>query len=269
MIALLGQCVEDVVRVAGRPPQTRLGGAPLFAAQALWRAGGPATVGTRGGTPQLRRPLLAVGLPVVVGPASSTFRSLLELHRDGSREHVVDAVGDPFVPADVHGWLSPVLDGATAAVCGAQWRDDFGPDTLAALGAGGRRVYLDGQGPARAGIGRVVPSGPLDPRVAAEVDVLKLDDDEALALLGGVDPAAAARSGVPVVLVTHGPTGSTVLMDGRAHRIVAETVDLADAVGSGDAVLALYALYELRGLAPPEAAAAAGHGVAEMLRERL
>ena len=70
MIAMLGQCVEDVVREAGRPPERRLGGAALFGAQALERSGGAAVIGTRGGTPELRQPLIDVGLPVVVGPST-------------------------------------------------------------------------------------------------------------------------------------------------------------------------------------------------------
>jgi len=269
VIALLGQCVEDVVRVPGKPVVHRLGGAPLFAARALWREGGPGMVGTRGATPALRAPLLAVGLPVVVGPARSTFRSLLDLHEDGTRDQVVDALGEPFTPADVDGWLAPVLDGARAAVCGAQWCDDFAPPVLAALRAGGRRVYLDAQGPVRAGTGPVEPRGPLDPGVAANVDVLKASDEEAEALFGGVDAAAAQRSGIPVVLVTHGHEGATVLLGGQAARVVVEPVHLADAIGAGDSFLALYALAELRGADPVHAAAVACEGVASILRDRL
>jgi sugar/nucleoside kinase (ribokinase family) len=269
VIAVLGQCVEDVVRAPGRPVVHRLGGSPLFAAQALWREGGPAVVGTRGGTPALRAPLIEVGLPVVVGPAATTFRSLLELHEDGSRGHVVDSLGEPFTPADVDGWLAPALEGARAAVCGAQWCDDFAPPVLAALRAGGRRVYLDAQGPARAGLGPVEPRGPLDPGVAANVDVLKASDEEADALFGGVDPVAAERSGIPVVVVTHGHQGATVLTGGRGARVAVEPVHLADAVGAGDSFLALYALAELRGADPVHAASVACEGVAAILRARL
>ncbi len=269
MIAMLGQCVEDVVREAGRPPQRRLGGAALFGAQALERGGGAAVIGTRGGTPELRQPLIDVGLPVVVGPSSSTFRSLLELFPDGSRHHEVDSLGDPFTPQDVETWLSPALEGARAVVCGAQWRDDFAPPTLAALRAGGRRVYLDAQGPARKGLGTVIPEGPLDPGVAANVDVLKASDEEADALFGEWTTGATERSGVPIVLVTHGIQGATVLMGGHATHVVADPVHIADAVGAGDAFLALFALAELRGRDPVEAAGDACAGVAAYLRARL
>jgi sugar/nucleoside kinase (ribokinase family) len=69
--------------------------------------------------------------------------------------------------------------------------------------------------------------------------------------------------------VTHGYQGATVLAGGRAAHVVVEPVLLADAVGAGDSFLALYALAELRGRDPVEAAAAACAGVAAILAERL
>jgi sugar/nucleoside kinase (ribokinase family) len=271
MIAVVGQSVLDRVRGPGVAPAVRLGGAPLFAGRALTAEGRSAVVLTRGGTPELRAPLGELPCEIVVGPADRTFVSELELLPDGDRHHSLGSLGDPFTPADVAGWMAPALAEVRVVVAGAQWRDDFPPETLEALGASGREVYLDGQGPARpARLGPVQLEGPLDPAWVRGVTVLKVSEEEAAALLGGADPAAARRSGIPTVVVTRGEVGAVVLRDGRATSVAAQPVrGLADTVGAGDAFLALMAAAAADGASPEGAADLACHGVARMLRARL
>ena len=271
MIALVGQSVLDRVTLVDGTRQERLGGAPLFAAEALVAHGGHANVATRGGTSELRRPLEQLGLPLWVGPAEHTYTSDLELLPTGDRRQGIGALGDPFTPRDVEGWMAPALRDTRVVVAGAQWREDFDGDVLTALAAGGRLVLLDGQGPARPPrLGALQLEGPLDPAWVRGVHVLKVSEDEADALLGGADPQAALRSGVPVVVVTRGLVGATVLHGGRADDVGVEPVrGLADTVGAGDAFLALLGEALDEGLATLDAVQRACDGVSRLLRARL
>lgn len=272
MIALLGQTVRDEIVHADGTTETRCGGAPVFAAGALAAAGIPGVVITKGGDDALHAELGLRGLPVLAGPASATFVSRLTLHEGGARDHEIAALGEPFTPADVDGWAHSTLEGASAIVVGTQWRDDVPPAALAALIALGRPVVVDAQGLARPGIGAVRPEGPLDPAWLAGATAAKFSDEEAAALLGGTDADALRRAGVPVVVVTHGERGCEVWCEGDAapQWIDADRIPrLADTVGAGDMFTALFAAALDRGEEPHAAAAAAAHGVAEILRLRV
>ena len=268
MIAIVGQSVIDRIREAGREPVERLGGSPVFAAAALAFAGRTAVILTKGATPDLRAPLGRFGFTVAAGDAASSFVSEHEIYGDGERRHEIMSFGDPFTPADVASWMAPHLAGCRAAVCGAQWRDDFPPETLRALAGGGRRVLLDGQGPSRvARLGAVVDQGPLDPAWVEGVTVLKCSEVEAEALFGDRDPAA---SGVPVVVVTRGHVGATVIEPtGTTEVGVDPVLGLADTIGAGDTFLALMAAAMLDGADAVAAAAMACAGTSAVLRRRL
>src|SRR5262245_35370548 len=271
MIALIGQSVVDRVKLPGQPWVERLGGAPLFAATALRMARRSAVILTRGATPALRAPLHALGFRATEGPSTASCVSEMILSPDGSCADSFGAFGDPFTPADVEGWMAPGLSQATAMVCGAQWRDDFPEETLAALARTGRPVYLDGQGPLRLPrLGPLRLVGPLPRSLLRHVTVLKLAEEEAHVALGGVDAAAARELGVPVVVVTLGARGAVVLVDGAAIAVPVEPVrDLADTVGAGDAFLALMAAAGVDGATPIESARLACDGTAALLRTRL
>jgi sugar/nucleoside kinase (ribokinase family) len=271
MIALVGQSVLDRVNLPSGRSDERLGGAPVFAGHAIACDGRQAVIVTRGGTRELRRPLHAFGLEVVEGPSERTIVSEMWLHDDGERSEAMSAVGDPFTPDDVETWMADALSRCEAVVCGAQWRDDFPPETLLALSGAGRIVYLDGQGPARpARLGPLELEGPLDPSMVTGVGVLKLGLLEAEALIGGIDPVAALATGVPVVVVTLAERGAVVLWEGRAVEIGVDPVlGLADTVGAGDMFLALMAAAATTGADPVEATQRACDGVSRILRERL
>jgi sugar/nucleoside kinase (ribokinase family) len=258
------------VREAGCAPVERLGGAPAFAAAALRASRRVAVILTKGGSPALRAPLMACGFEVVVGPGEATFTSELEVFGDGERHHVIAALGEPFTPADVAGWMAPALARASTVVVGAQWRDDFRGETLAALAGDGRTVFLDAQGPGRApSLGPVRLEGPLEPAWVAGVHALKCSEEEADALLGGTDFAATQRSGLPLVVVTHGYTGATLFDHARETTVAGEPVfGLADTVGAGDSFLALMAAATDDGASPVEAAQSACDGVSAILRAR-
>ncbi len=270
MIALVGQSVLDQTLWPDGGVEERLGGAPVFASRAVADMA-PAVVITHGGNAALRRPLHAFGLDVVEGPSERTSVFEVTLHGDGTWSEALTALGDPFLPRDVERWMAHAIAPCSIVVCGTQWRGDFPAETLAALAGTSRRVFLDGQGPARAAtLGPVRLSCPLDKALLRHVDVLKLSEDEASFLIGGIDPHAARATGVPVVVVTLGERGAVVLSNGGATEIKVEPViGLADTVGAGDSFLALMAVATAAGLGPVEAASRACEGVAELLRKRL
>jgi sugar/nucleoside kinase (ribokinase family) len=270
MIAVIGQSVLDRISWPDGRIEERLGGSPVFAARAL-AATSPALVITQGADTVLRQPLHDCGVEVCEGPSERTTVFEVTLHGDGGWHESIVAFGDPFTRCDVETWMSPALARASAVVCGTQWRDDFPPETLALLARGGRTVYLDGQGAARPRrLGLIRLEGPLDPRAVAGVDVLKLAEEEAAALIGGIDPVAALALRVPVVVVTLGERGAVVLADGVATEVGVEpVVGLADTVGAGDSFLALMAAAVGRGAEPILAAGLACEAVARLLRARL
>ena len=269
-IGLIGQSVLDRTFWPDGRIEDRLGGAPVFAARALadvW----PAVVLTHGGTAELRQPLHELGLRIVEGPSPLTSVFEVMLYGDGTWSENVTAIGDPFTERDLQTWMAADLVACTSIVCGTQLRGDFTAETLAALGQGGRRLYLDGQGPARPRrLGPIRLEGPLDRDSLRSVSVLKLGEEEADTLIGGIDAEAARTTGVPVVVVTRGEQGAIVLADGHSTEIRVEAVlGLADTVGAGDSFLALMAAAAEDGADPIAATRRACDGVAELLRKRL
>ncbi len=261
MIAVIGQSTLDRVRDPAGTVRERLGGSPLYAATALAAVGADAVILTRGGTAELRAPLAGFGFEVVAADGTATFTSEIELLATGERRHAIAALGDPFLPADVRGWMAPHLASAAVVVCGAQWRADFPPETLRLL-AKRHLVLLDAQGPVRpARLGPVVPSGPLDSASLAGVGVLKCSEDEA---------AACAGCGVGVLVVTRGARGATVIEAGRTVDVPGDAVEgLADTVGAGDMFLALLGAALSVGRDVVDATASACAGVTRLLRCRL
>jgi sugar/nucleoside kinase (ribokinase family) len=262
-VAVIGNLSRDLVD--GRPP--RVGGAPFWAARALRVLGSPAVVAAKCAAADRRSlgsPLVALGVPVLWRAGEST--AAFSFRYDGDqREMTVDALGDPWTPADVRG-----LRGVRWVHAGALAQSDFPAKTLAEL-ARGRRVSLDGQGlvrPARTGPLELVDD--YDPEVLRNVSVLKLAEDEARALVGEPEEDALRSLAVPEVLVTLGPRGSLVLAGGRLDRVRARPVAGAvDPTGAGDAFAAAYLVSRASGNAPGAAARRASAVVAGLLERRL
>jgi 2-dehydro-3-deoxygluconokinase len=88
-------------------------------------------------------------------------------------------------------------------------------------------------------------------------------------LVGDAEPESLAELGVPEIVLTLGPTGSVVIVRGKAEHIPARPVgDSADPTGAGDAFGAAYLAARADGHAPGSAARRATALVAALLMGR-
>ena len=179
----------------------------------------------------------------------------------------VETLGEPWSVAEVDGWVRKALGGAEWVQVAPLLRGEFDADTLAAL-ARGRRLLLDGQGLVReARSGPLVLAGDVDPDLLRSVTVLKLAEEEAVALAGGIDAASLAALAVPEIVVTFGSRGCLVLADGRLTEVRARPV-AAEPTGAGDAFGAAYVTARSSGQPPLAAARRATALVADLLGGR-
>lgn len=263
-VAVVGNLARDVVD-GGEPTP---GGCPRFAAEAFRRLGRAGQILTRfrPADAALFAPVLGeTGVEVTVLDAAATSGFSLD-YAGEDRAMGVTEVGQVWRPEDaaaldrdVH-WVhvAPLL------------RTDFPADTLQAL-AEGRSLSLDGQGLVRvSAVGPLVLDDAFDPRVLEPVTALKLSEEEARIVAGGAfDASAAARLGVPEVLLTLGSHGAILFLDGGERFVPAAWPVLGvQTTGAGDAFMVGYASARADGAAPVEAAATASRLVAELLEER-
>jgi sugar/nucleoside kinase (ribokinase family) len=138
---------------------------------------------------------------------------------------------------------------------------DFDPDVIEWL-ARDRFLLLDGQGIVRTrATGALRLDGSLDRSVLEHVTILKLAEEEAAAV-GDV-----RELGVPEVLVTRGPAGSTLVTREGSQEVPAHAVD-ADPTGAGDAFSAAYVASRAEGHRPLSAARRATALVGALLAGR-
>lgn len=267
-VGVIGHVARDLLD-GGR---IRVGGAPYYAARALRLAGCPARIIAKCGAEHRRELLpgvIGVGLPLTWREARST--ASFAISYDGeARTMSVEGVGDPWTVADVTGWASRALAGVDWLHVAPLVRSDFPLDTLAVL-ARRRRLSLDGQGlvrPSRLGPLRL--DGDHDPAVLRPVSILKLSEEEARALVGGIEEAALRALGVREVVVTLGSQGALLVTREAAQTVPARPLaGISDFTGAGDAFAAGYLAARSRRQSPATAARRANELVAAMLtRER-
>jgi sugar/nucleoside kinase (ribokinase family) len=268
-IGVIGNLSVDFVDGEAR----RVGGGPFFAARALRALARPALVVTKcaeGDRPLLLRPLAALGVPVRwhAATVSAAFRLR---YSNGDRSVELVHPGEPWTPEAARGWAGEALEGVTWLQVAPLVRPDFSAETLAELARGGRRLLRDGQGlvrPARPGLVELDPE--YDPAVLEHASILKLAEDEAAALLGGIDAERIAALGVPEVVVTLGERGALVWSGSALEEVPARpAVGRVDPTGAGDAFAAGYLVSRAAGDPPPVAARRASALVGVLLSTRL
>ena len=217
----------------------------------------------------LLAPLEAFGLPVVWRPARET--QTFSFHYEGEdRVMEIVALGDPWTPDDVEGWVAQVIGDAEWIMLGALTRSDFPPETLAALRRDGRQLLVDAQGLVRRGtLGALVRDGKVPPESFAAVRVLKLNEREADALVGSTEPSDLRRLCVPEVVLTLGSKGAVVVTASDAEHVAATPVDApVDPTGAGDMFWVAYLVARSEGADPVEAARRASAHTAAFLESR-
>lgn len=266
-LGVIGNLSRDIV---GRGP-ARVGGGPYYAARALRLLGRRATLAvrcSRDDRAAFLPPLVALGLPVAWRPTRETTG--FSFHYEGEQRLMrVEAVGDPWAPEDVRGWVRDAIGRSDWVLAAPLLRSDFPADTLAEL-ARGRRVSFDGQGLVRRPeIGPLQLDAEFDRDVLRSISILKLAEEEAQVLVGEVDEESLASLGVPEVVVTLGSRGSLVLADGRLERVAARpAAGQVDPTGAGDAFAAAYLAGRAGGQSPVASARRATALVGELLAGR-
>jgi sugar/nucleoside kinase (ribokinase family) len=210
--------------------------------------------------PLLLPPLEAFGLPVTWHASSQT--TAYSFHYEGDRRIMwQDAVGDPWTPEQAVG---AAADATWVNVC-ALTRTDFPPKTLAALSEG-RRLLVDLQGLVR------TPSvGPLHTDehigdVLGHIDVLKLNDEEAVTLVGSADPEKLLQLGIQEIILTLGSQGAWIVTPDLVEHVPAVPVaGPVDPTGAGDSYSVTYLARRAAGAEPVEAARAAAETVSTFL----
>ena len=266
-LGVIGNLSRDIV---GRAPP-RIGGGPYYAARALRLLGRRATLAvrcSRDDRAAFLPKLAALGIPVTwrACPVTTAF----SFHYEGElRSMRVEALGDPWTPEDVRGWVRDAIGRSDWVHAAPLLRSDFPAETLAEL-AHGRRVSFDGQGLVRRpDVGPLQLDADYDPDVLRPVSILKLAEEEAQVLVGDVDEASLANLGVPEVVVTLGSRGSLVLAGGRLERVAARpATDRFDPTGAGDAFAAAYLSGRAGGQSPLASARRATALVGELLGRR-
>jgi sugar/nucleoside kinase (ribokinase family) len=265
--AIVGNLVLDVV--AGAPE--RPGGAVWYCARALSQIDpGADVVLVCRSAPEDRDalvpPLEEFGFPVVWQAAQRTTR--FSFHYEGDRRIMnVDALADPWLPADIRGWAGDAIGDAPWVLVGALTRADFPLETLTALTARDHRLIVDAQGLVRHGrVGPLESDGSVDRALLGHITALKLNDEEAEQLCGGTDERSLRTLGIPEVVLTLGSDGALIISEEITTHVDAVPIDgPVDPTGAGDSFLLAYAVARQRGSSPNEAGLIASRFVSTII----
>ena len=213
-------------------------------------------------------PLESFGLPVTFREGERTAGFSFHYEGDHRVMHV-DEVGDPWTVEDVTTWVDDALRDTGWVQVAALLRTDFDARGLARLGLE-RHLLIDAQGLVRvaeAGV-RSERDAHIDSAMLAPITTLKLNEDEARVLAGGVD--VDLLRGLRIPGGRRDPRlGGSSRGHGAAHseRIPPVVIDeIVDPTGAGDSFSAAYLHARSQGAAPIEAARFANDFAAELLR---
>jgi sugar/nucleoside kinase (ribokinase family) len=265
--AIIGNLVLD--RVAGAAE--RPGGAVWYCANALGKIEPQADVvlacrSAAADHDALVPRLEGLGFPVHWRPDGRTTR--FSFHYEGERRIMeIDAIAEPWTPADIEGWVGEAIGAAPWVIVGALTRADFPLETLAALTARGHRLVLDAQGLVRHGqLGPLVTDGDVGRDLLGHITALKLNDEEAEQLCGGTDESALRTLGIPEIILTKGSDGALIVSGETATHVDAVPVEGdVDPTGAGDSFLLAYGHARVNGAGPDEAGEIASRFVSTII----
>ena len=265
--AIIGNLVLDVV--AGAPE--RPGGAVWYCARALSQIDPNADVVlVCRSAPEDRDALVPeleqFGFPVHWRPTTRTTRFSFN-YEGNQRIMSIDALSDPWTRADITGWVGGAVGDAPWVIVGALTRADFPLETLSALTARGHRLVLDAQGLVRHGqVGSLVSDGSVDRAILGHITALKLNDEEAEELCGGIDESFLRSLGIPEIVLTLGSEGAVIISGDITTRVDAVPIDgPVDPTGAGDSFLLAYAVARQRGAGPNQAGLVASRFVSTII----
>jgi sugar/nucleoside kinase (ribokinase family) len=257
---VIGPLARDVFDGRG----SRIGGGPWYASRALRSLQQEAIVVAKCGEPERRpylRLLATLGLPVSLSAGGETTSFSFRYDPDGRREMEVETIGEQWSETDEPERALRRVEWVHAAPL---LRDDFPTATLERI-AHRRRVLLDGHGLVRPRrLGPLSLDADFDRALLQHVSILKLAEEEALAILGGRDLEELRELGVPEIVVTFGAGGSLVVTREAAVRITTRPAR-GDPTGAGDAFSVAYLSARAGGHRPISAARRASALVSALL----
>jgi len=223
-----------------------LGGAASYAAQAAHRLGWEAAVLTSAG-PDFDPPRDLPGIGVFRSPSATTTRFLNSYQDDGTRRQVLSSRADALDLAVLpDSWRDPdvLLLAPVAGELGRQVAPAFGADAVGATAQGWLREFAP-DGTAAACSWRD-PAGDL-----AGVHAVFLSEHD---LSPGDAPSELLRY-VPMVLLTRGWTGLTLLTRDASYAVPSLPREEVDPTGAGDVFAAAFLVRYFETGDPLEAAA--------------
>src|SRR5687768_14928227 len=211
---VVGHVTKDLIRIPGRPDRTMTGGSAFYASIALARLGFSVTVVTKiaKADEELLAPMRAAGIELVLRPCATTtvFENSYGGEQLSERKQRVPSIAEPFAESDLDELAGDIVH------LGPLTADEMSPAIFAAARRVSARVSFDAQGILRRVIDQVVVPTPFRDLglLLRHVDILKVDDNEAAALVGERDPMRAADQlaalGPTEVLVTFADRGSLI-----------------------------------------------------------
>jgi sugar/nucleoside kinase (ribokinase family) len=249
---VVGHVTKDLIRIPGRPDRVMTGGSVFYASIALRRLGFAVTAITKlaAADEPLLEPLRAAGIDLILRPSPTTtvFENSYGGEQLSQRTQRVPSIAAPFHLSDLEGIAGDVVH------LGPLTADEMGAEIFRGARGVAPLVSFDAQGILRRVVAQAVVDTPVPAlgQLLRHVDVLKVDDAEAAALVGERDPVRAAGALVALgpreVLVTFADRGSLLCgPDGVTLIGAIPPRASVDATGCGDTYLAGYTAARLRG----------------------
>ena len=254
---VVGECVADIVRAAGRPDVPHPGGSPANVAYGLARLGRPTALltelGSDGPGALIAEHLRSGGVRLLSDGQSEvrTPTAVVSLDADGKADYAFDIAWTlrptalPFTPRHLH-------LGSVAAVV------EPGADTVLELAAslrGHATVSYDPNVRPQLMGERTRARRRVEDCVALS-DLVKASDEDLAWLYPGESEQAVVDRwlalGPALVLVTRGGAGAAARTREHAAVVAARRVTVVDTVGAGDSFMSA-ALHALAALAPGRA----------------